>query len=95
MWRIEEHRRIDRQLAMVPAEILRRYEKWQDIAAHSGPAGLKLITGFRDEALSGQWRGYRSSRLNLKYRVIYQVFESRLLIRVESVTAHDYRRFGT
>lgn len=94
MWRIEEHRRVDRQLTAVPAEILRRYEKWQDIAAYSGPAGLKLITGFRDEGLSGQWRGYRSSRLNLKYRVIYQVFESRQLIRVESVTAHDYRRPG-
>ena len=91
MWRIEEHRRIDRQLSSVPRDVLQRYGKWQDIASISGPAGLRRINGFHDdEALAGQWRGFRSSRLNLQYRVS----ESRQLIRVESVTAHDYRRTG-
>ncbi len=82
---------------MVPypsCHVLKRYGKWQDIASISGPAGLRRITGFRDEALAGQWRGFRSSRLNLQYRVIYRVSESQQLIRVESVTAHDYRRTG-
>jgi hypothetical protein len=32
MWRIEEHRRIDKQCASTPQEILKRYEKWKDIA---------------------------------------------------------------
>jgi addiction module RelE/StbE family toxin len=94
MWLIEEHRRVDRQLSSVPREVLKRHGKWQDIASISGPAGLRRITGFHDEALAGQWRGYRSSRLNLQYRVIYRVSESQQLIRVESVTAHDYRRTG-
>ena len=31
MWRIEEHRRIGKQLASVPLEIQKRYEKWQDV----------------------------------------------------------------
>lgn len=40
MWRIEEHRRVDRQLSgAVPLEILKHYEKWKDIAALSGPPG--------------------------------------------------------
>jgi addiction module RelE/StbE family toxin len=92
MWRIEEHRRVDKQLASAPKEILKRYEKWQDIAAMSGPLGLRAITGFHDEALSGQWKGYRSSRLGLQYRVIYRVDAVELVFRVEAITPHDYRR---
>jgi addiction module RelE/StbE family toxin len=92
MWRIEEHRRVDRQLAGAPPEILKRYEKWKDIAAISGPPGLRLIKGFHDEALSGQWKGYRSSRLGIQWRVIYRVVGEVLLIEVVNVTPHDYRR---
>ena len=92
MWRIEEHRRIDKQVASVPKEILRRYEKWKDIASLSGPPGLRLIKGFRDEALRGKWIGYRSSRLGDQWRVIYRVVAAELLFQVASITAHDYRR---
>ena len=92
MWRIEEHRRVDKQAATIPKDILKRYEKWKDIAAISGPPGLRLIRGFRDEALSGEWRGYRSSRLGLQWRVIYRVAAENLLFQVASITAHDYRR---
>jgi addiction module RelE/StbE family toxin len=92
MWRIEEHRRVDRQVASVPKDILKRYEKWKDIAEISGPPGLRLIRGFRDEALSGEWRGYRSCRLGLQWRVIYRVVAAKLLFQVASITAHDYRR---
>ena len=92
MWRIEEHRRIDKQIASIPKEILKRYEKWKDIAAISGPPGLRLIKGFHDEALSGGWQGYRSSRLGLQWRVIYRVIAEDLLLQVASITAHNYRR---
>ncbi len=94
MWRIEEHRRVDRQLSAsaVPREVLKRYEKWKDIATLSGPAGLRAIKGFHDEALSGEWRGHRSSRLDLQWRVDYQVTANVLLIQVVEVTPHDYRR---
>ena len=93
MWRIEEHRRVDKQLSgKVPQEILKRYEKWKDIARLSGPPGLRAIKGFHDEALSGEWKGSRSSRLGLQWRVIYQVVADALLIQVVQVTPHDYRR---
>lgn len=92
MWRIEEHRGVDRQAALVPQEILKRYEKWKDIASMSGPLGLRLIKGFHDEALSGAWKGYRSSRLGDQWRVIYRIVGEDLLFQVASVTAHDYRR---
>ena len=93
MWEIQEHRRVDKQLsAAVPVEILKRYEKWKDIARLSGPPGLRLITGFHGEALSGEWKGYRSSRLGLQWRLIYKVTAKILLIQVVQVTAHDYRK---
>jgi addiction module RelE/StbE family toxin len=92
MWRIEEHRRVDKQLAAVSRDILKRYEKWKDIAMLSGPPGLRLIKGFHDEALAGDWKGHRSSRLNVQYRVIYQVLPDVQVFRVISITAHDYRR---
>ena len=92
MWRIEEHRRIDKQLSALPREILKRYEKWKDIAALSGPPGLRMIKGFHDEALSGEWNGHRSSRLGVQYRVIYRATLEQQLFQVVSITAHDYRR---
>ena len=92
MWRIDEHRRVDKQAASAPLEILKRYEKWKDIASISGPTGLRLIKGFHDEALSGEWKGFRSSRLGDQWRVIYRVVAEDLLFQVASVATHDYRR---
>ncbi len=92
MWRIEEHRRIDKQLSALPREILKRYEKWKDIAALSGPPGLRMIKGFHDEALSGEWNGHRSCRLGVQYRVIYCTTPEQQLFQAVSITAHDYRR---
>ncbi len=92
MWRIDEHQRVDKRLAGAPLEILERYEKWKDIASLSGPPGLRLIAGFRDEALSGKWAGYRSSRLGLQWRVVYRVVAEDGVFQVASVTPHDYRR---
>ena len=92
MWRIEEHRRVDKQLSSAPREVLKQYEKWKDIAMLSGPPGLRLIRGFNDEALSGEWKGYRSSRLGVQWRVIYQTAPEQQLFQVVSITPHDYRR---
>jgi addiction module RelE/StbE family toxin len=58
----------------------------------SGPKGLRLIKGFHDEALSGEWKGHRSSRLGAKYRVIYQIHATEVLVQVVTLSAHDYRK---
>ena len=91
MWEIYEHSKATKQIQKIPSEILRRYEKWKDIVRISGPPGLRLIRGFNDEALSGNWEGHRSSRLNLQYRVIYQIEQEQIFVKVMSVTPHDYR----
>ncbi len=92
MWQIFEHRRVDRAISSIPEEILKRYEKWKDIVAVSGLKGLRQIKGFHDEALRGEWKGHRSSRLGLKYRVIYKVEAQKIRVFVIDVTPHDYRK---
>lgn len=92
MWSIYEHRRVSKQLNTIPLDVLKRYEKWKDIVTLSGPQGLGKIKGLRDESLSGEWKGHRTSRLNQQYRVIYKVEKDKILVEVVSVTPHDYRR---
>lgn len=92
MWAVYEHKRLEKQLSKAPVEIQKRYEKWKDIAEISGPSGLKVIKGFHDEALSGDWKDYRSSRLNRQYRVVYTVKNEEMFVLVVELSAHDYRR---
>jgi addiction module RelE/StbE family toxin len=92
MWEVYEHRRLARRLSRLPTEILKRYEKWKDIVRVSGPRGLRMIKGFRDEALRGEWKGHRSSRLGGRYRLIYEVLDREVRVHVIDITAHDYRR---
>ena len=92
MWVVYEHKRVSKSLASAPIDVLKRYEKWKDIARLSGPSGLQAIRGFNDEALKGEWSGFRSSRLNQQYRVIYHIDQGKILIKVVDLTPHDYRR---
>ena len=92
MWTILEHRKIPKQLQNLPEEILKRYEKWKDIVSISGPQGLRLIKGFHDESLKGEWKGHRSSRLGKQYRVIYRIEQDQILVKVLNLTAHEYRK---
>ena len=92
MWEIFEHSSLVRKLPKMPNEVLKRYEKWKDIVAISGPEGLRLIKGFHDESLRGQWRGFRSSRLGKQYRIIYKIENKKLYVKVINITPHDYRR---
>ena len=91
MWEIYEHRNAIKQLGSLPTDVLKRYEKWKDIVSISGPERLGHIRGFRDEALRGEWKGCRSSRLNIQYRVIYKLDKDLVLVQVINVTPHDYR----
>ena len=92
MWEVFEHRGVAKSLAAAPVEIVKRYEKWKNVVSISGPQGLRHIRGFNDEALSGKWKGFRSSRLNSQYRVIYRVQKDQVHVKVEKVTPHDYER---
>lgn len=92
MWQVLEHKRLTKKLRSLPVEILKRYEKWKDIVRISGSVGLRAIRGFNNEALRGQWKGYRSSRLGQKYRVLYKIETQKVLVKVVDLAPHDYRK---
>jgi plasmid maintenance system killer protein len=46
--------------------------------------------GFHDEKLVGARLGQRSSRLNLQYRVIYEVEKGSVTVYVIEITPHEY-----
>ena len=92
MWEVYEHRRLDHRFRHLPVEVLKRYEKWKVVIRYSGPGGVRSIKGYRDEALRGQWKGHRSSRLGIQHRVIYRVVRQEVLVEVIDLTAHDYKR---
>ncbi len=92
MWETYEHHALVRKLPRIPEDVLKRYEKWKDVVAISGPEGLRLIKGFHDEALKEKWHGHRSSRLGKQYRLIYKIEKKVLYVKVIDITPHDYRR---
>jgi toxin HigB-1 len=90
IWIILEHRNVEKKIKKIPREVLARYLVWKEIIEAEGPDGLLRIPGFRDEILKGIWKGYRSSRLGLKWRVIYQIEKGVLRVLVIELNAHKY-----
>lgn len=90
MYSILEHKEVLKALKKAPIEIKKSYLAWKRIAEIEGPEGLRLIKGFHDEMLKGEWRGFRSSRLNRQWRVIYQIDKQQLIIYVVEVNPHQY-----
>jgi len=73
MWTVEISRKTSKSLKKLPSEVQVSFDIWADTVAIEGPLGLRHVSGFKDEALKGVWKGYRSSRLSKQYTVIYQV----------------------
>ncbi len=90
MWEIYEKKTVSKQIQKAPKEVLKNYEIWKRIIEVQGAQGLRLIKGFHDESLQGEWKGYRSSRLNLKWRVIYKIEAEACEIYVVELNPHKY-----
>ena len=52
-----------KQLTKVPPQILSKFALWADLIREEGLEAARVIPGFGDHALRGQWEGYRSSDL--------------------------------
>jgi addiction module RelE/StbE family toxin len=92
MWIIYEKKSLAKIITKLPTDIVNHYELWKKIVEHEGHQGLYLIKGFHDEALKGDWRGYRSSRLTKQWRVIYKVEKQVCEVYVIDINPHDYKR---
>lgn len=91
MWTIYEKKAISKIIKRIPIQIRKHYELWKRIVEIEGPQGLKLIKGMNDEALVGNLKGYRSSRLSLQWRVIYKVEKDYCEVYVIDINPHQYK----
>ena len=89
-WDIKEHRNVVKILNKLPNHIVKKYDLWKQIIWNHGPNKLLEFPGFNDDALVGDNYGHRSSRLNIKYRVIYFKREEKLTVYVLKITPHKY-----
>ena len=92
MWEVLYHRNAAKRIGKLPPQVREKLDVWARIVERQGPEELREFRGFNDKALTGDWKGYRSSRLNRQYRVIYSIEEDAACVLVVDVTAHDYRR---
>jgi len=90
MWHVREHRNLEKAISKLPLQVIRKYELWKDIVFRHGPDKLKEFPGFNDEKLKGNREGQRSSRLNIQYRVIYQIENDIVSVFVIEITPHKY-----
>ena len=90
MWRVKEHRDIEKTCRGLSMAVVKKYEVWKDIVFRHGPEKLREFPGFHDEKLKGKREGQRSSRLSLQYRVIYAVEQDIVTVFVLEITLHDY-----
>lgn len=90
MWIIYEKKPVVKVLGRLSSDVVLKYEAWKRIVELEGPEGLRRIKGFHDEALKGEWKGFRSSRLGKKWRVIYLIAKQELEVFVVEVMPHTY-----
>jgi mRNA-degrading endonuclease RelE of RelBE toxin-antitoxin system len=90
MWRIQEHREIEKICRKLPTAVLKKYELWKELVFRHGPEKLKEFPGFHDEKLKGNRTGQRSSRLSLQYRIVYTVDRDIITVFVIDITPHNY-----
>lgn len=90
MWTVYEKKSLLKSIKIAPMHIKKEYEVWKRIVEFQGVAGLRMIKGYHDESLRGEWKGFRSSRLSLKWRVIYKTEPDLFEVFVMDVNAHKY-----
>lgn len=90
MWHIREHHKLDKVIAKLPLQVVKKYELWKNIVFRHGPDKLREFPGFHDENLKGEFKGQRSSRLNIQYRVIYSIEKEVVSVYVINITPHKY-----
>ncbi len=90
MREVLEHRSISGTCRKLPPQVLKKYELWKQIVTEHGPEKLAEFPGFNDEALKGDRKGQRSSRMNLHYRLIYVVEREMVTVYVLELTPYEH-----
>jgi addiction module RelE/StbE family toxin len=90
-WKVITVKTAAKEIEKAPDEIQASYRTWKNIIVESGIMAMRRIPGYYDHALKGGWKGFNSSSLNDKWRVIYRCDGKNVTVTVARVSAHDYR----
>lgn len=90
MYTVLEYKRATKAILKAPLFIQQNYIVWKRIVELQGPEGLRQVKGFHDESLKGTLKGFRSSRLSRKWRVIYKINKHEVEVHVCDINAHKY-----
>jgi len=88
--KITRTKTFDKELSKVPGFIQKKVIFWVFLVESTGIHQVMKSPGFHDEPLRGNRFGQRSIRLNRSYRLIYQVIEDRIHLKLLEVNKHEY-----
>ena len=67
--------------------------KWVDEMEEYGPQYIAKSSNWYDHELQREWAGFRSSAFSRSGRIIYRVFENKIIVEVHRVTEeHNYKK---
>ena len=100
MWSVEfESEEVEKEVAsMQRARKISRPDQiviiaWIRQITYHGPESIRGDLKWADHALADEWEGYRSSAFSNRGRIIYRIFENKILIQIARITdEHDYRK---
>jgi mRNA-degrading endonuclease YafQ of YafQ-DinJ toxin-antitoxin module len=67
--------------------------RWVSEMEELGPEYIATSKEWYDHELEREWKGYRSSAFSHSGRIIYRVFNDKIIVQVAKVTAdHNYKK---
>ena len=81
-----------KEINSLPVQCKKKYAVFKYVVEASGLQGLNKYPGFRLEMLKGSLKGIYSIRLNISYRVLFSVNESKEVVYIIEVSKHEYNQ---
>ena len=82
-----------KNLRKVPLHIAQKFLLWKRTVEEIGINNAEYIRHYKDEALTGKLKDWRSIRLNQAYRAYYRIVNDAVkILYVEEVNKHDYKK---
>ena len=90
-WQVVDYK-FKKEINNLPTQCKKKYAVFKYVIEASGLQGLNKYPGFKLEMLKGSLKGIYSIRLNIAYRVLFSVNESKEVVYIIEVSKHEYNQ---
>ena len=90
-WQVIDYK-FKKEIDKLPIQCKKKYAVFKYVSEFSGLLGLSKYPGFNLEMLKGTLKGAYSIRLNIAYRVLFIINETRKIIEVIEISKHEYNQ---